>query len=93
MSLNALAQYGLNILIAIDQLGTTIVGGSPDETMSSYAHRMRTLKKPWGFLANWIDALFKLLFGQEDHCYKAYLEDRSQRSDVWNMNHSDHRNH
>ena len=65
--------YVMNILIAIDQVGTAIVGGFPDETMSSYAYRMRLQQKPAGFLANWIDAGAKAIFGQLDHCHKAYL--------------------
>ena len=85
MARNAVVKYSLNILIAITQVLATIVGGNPDETLSSYAHRMRTLKKPWGFLADFIDQLFNLLFRQENHCYKSYLEDRSKRSDVWRM--------
>ena len=32
-------QYIKNILIGLDQLGNTIIGGKPDETMSSRCYR------------------------------------------------------
>lgn len=47
---------GLQVLIAIDQLFNTFIGGYADETISSYAHRKRLKGKPW--LARLIDALF-----------------------------------
>ena len=62
--------YLLNILVAIDQLGTTLVGGWPDETLSSYAWRLEMQGKPFGFMRRVIDALF---FWQEDHCRNAWL--------------------
>ena len=58
---------GLQVLIAIDQLFNTFIGGYADETVSSYAHRKRLKGKPW--LARLIDALF---FWQKDHCLQAF---------------------
>lgn len=58
---------GLQVLIAIDQLFNTIIGGYADETISSYAHRKRLKGKPW--LARLIDALF---FWQPNHCQQAF---------------------
>lgn len=55
------------ILIAIDQLFNTLLGGYADETISSAAHRRRMLGRP--VLAAVIDALF---FWQKDHCEQAY---------------------
>lgn len=71
-----LGRYLINILIALDQLGCTLLGGFPDETMSSYAYRMRLEKKPFGFTANWIDWVALKVFKQADHCHKAYEEER-----------------
>ena len=31
--------YGWNLLIALDQMANTILGGFPDETLSARAHR------------------------------------------------------
>lgn len=74
----ALKLYLLNILIAIDQLGTALVGGFPDETLSSYAYRMRLEHKPSGMFADWIDAVALAVFGQHDHCRKAYQYERTR---------------
>ena len=58
---------GLQVLIAIDQLFNTFIGGYADETISSYAHRKRLKGKSW--LARLIDALF---FWQPNHCQQAF---------------------
>lgn len=48
-----------NILIALDQLANAIANGSPDETLSSRAHRARVAGKPgWRRVAGVIDRLF-----------------------------------
>ena len=70
-------QYFINILIAIDQLVTTIVGGYPDESLSSYAYRMHVQNKPWGRI--WrpiIDWLFSWQRIKGGHCLGAYMEER-----------------
>jgi len=36
-----LKRYVLNVLIAIDQLGNELIGGDPDETISSRASKRR----------------------------------------------------
>lgn len=67
----------LEILIAIDQLINTLVGGRADETLSARAHRMREKKhKWWGWTARAIDMLF---FWQDGHCKQAY-ESELQRA-------------
>ena len=61
------------IAIAINQLVNTLLGGWPDETLSSRAHRMRVKGQPcWGWTAKAINLLF---FFQKDHCRLAYEEE------------------
>lgn len=50
-------RYVLNILIAIDQLGNAILGGDPDETISSRAAKNadRAGWKQLGHILEWID--------------------------------------
>jgi ABC-type glycerol-3-phosphate transport system substrate-binding protein len=67
--------YLLNILIALDQVLTTLVGGYPDETLSSYAHRLYWSGKTFGFMRNVINAIF---FWQKDHCLAAFLSERER---------------
>ena len=69
-------QYLLNILIALDQLLNTLIGGWPDETMSSWAYRVHRDGKPWGFLAPVIDAIF---FWQPSHCAQSYLSEKLKK--------------
>lgn len=47
-------QYLLNILISIDQLGNTLLGGSPDETISARLWR----EYPNSILRKVVDAFF-----------------------------------
>ncbi len=71
-----MARYILNVLIGIDQLFTTLLGGFPDETMSSYAYRLAIQRKPFGFMCRVIDALF---YWQPNHCRLAYLDEVKRR--------------
>ena len=53
-----LGKGAFNVLVALDQLGNTIVGGDPDETISSRAGKLNG-KRLWAtnlcrFL-NWLD--------------------------------------
>lgn len=68
--------YLLNVLIAFDQLLNALIGGWPDETMSAWAYRVRRDGKPWGFMADVIDALF---FWQPDHCMQSYLTEKLKK--------------
>lgn len=61
------------VLVAIDQLINTLIGGYADETISSYAYRKRLKGKQW--LASLIDSLF---FWQKDHCKTAYESEKER---------------
>ncbi len=60
------------ILIAIDQLGNTLLGGWADETLSSRTWRLRH-KQPYKFLRPAIDGLF---FFQPNHCEASFIAER-----------------
>lgn len=67
-------RYPINVLIAINQVVSTLVGGSPDETLSSYAYRLDQQRKPGGRIFRpLIDAIF---FWQKEHCKMANIEER-----------------
>lgn len=69
-----MALYLMHIAIAVDQFFTTLIGGYPDETLSSYAYRMELQKAPIGkYVRPFIDGLF---FWQEDHCKTAWESER-----------------
>lgn len=60
---------GFQILIAVDQLVNTFLGGMADETLSSRAYRHAEIKKDRRWPMVIINALF---FWQKDHCRTAY---------------------
>lgn len=64
--------YLRQIIIAFNQLLNAIFGGWADETISSRAHRTD------GLLRRAIDSMALLIFRQEDHCAKAYAEERAR---------------
>ena len=67
----------MQVLIAIDQLVNTLLGGMADETLSARAHRMREKRhRYWGWTANAIDRLF---FWQRQHCWQAHQSELLRR--------------
>lgn len=69
--------YALYNLIALDQLFNTILGGHPDETLSSRAWRAEQKARLFGkFFRPLIDGIF---FWQKDHCYQGYLAEKLRR--------------
>ena len=68
-----MVKYAINILIAIDQLITAILGGWPDETLSSYAWRLEMQGKPGGVFRKLIDKIF---FWDPNHCYNSWLAEK-----------------
>lgn len=56
--MNPVGQYFFNILIGIDQLGNTLWGGDPDETISS---RLGKIKKKNGGKIPWTRPLPKII--------------------------------
>lgn len=69
--------YPVRILIAIDQLATALLGGWPDETLSSYAWRLDRQGKLAGRIFR---PLIDWLFAWEgpDHCFRAMLIERQR---------------
>ena len=70
-----LKKYLFNILISLDQLANTILGGSPDETISSRLER--------NYDDSWMEKSVNWLFRWQggEHCDKSLEpEDRSKDS-------------
>jgi hypothetical protein len=70
-------RYLIHLFIAVDQLVTAIVGGFPDESLSSYAYRLDRKGKIGGRIFR---PLIDFLFSWQDyamgHCHAAYMEER-----------------
>lgn len=64
--LSALKGYLWNLLVSIDQFGNTVLGGDPDETLSS---RMgKYVAKGRGVIPCVICKLLDVVFREKDHC-------------------------
>lgn len=68
--MNKFKTWLLNILIAIDQFANTVLGGDPDETISSRAAKSARKGNTWGCV------LCKFLHKLDpDHCEKSIEHD------------------
>lgn len=73
LEFDSTVQYFFNVLIALDQMANTLIGGAPDETLSSVAYRMSVTKGThwrWGFARSTIDSIF---WFEKDHCHLAFM--------------------
>ena len=74
--------YFHNLLVAIDQFANTLLGGYPDETLSSHSHRSRKCSWFWSCMYHVIN----FIMHDPMHCNKAYLKEidlPSQYSGSW----------
>jgi hypothetical protein len=75
--------YWLNVLIAIDQLGNTIAGGNPDNTISARVgffasdYHQSKIKAYWRALERIIDFTLEPLQGP-GHCFRAWLGEQDE---------------
>lgn len=67
-------KYIWNILISVDQLANTILGGDPDETISSRAGKKQGSQR-WAKILCWF--LNKV---DSNHCQKSIEEDEGSRT-------------
>lgn len=72
--MNVLRKYLLNLLISLDQLANTILGGDPDETISSRAGK----RQRKGKLAYWLCRALHWI--DPNHCRDAIEEDEGKNS-------------
>lgn len=66
-----MTRYLLHVLIAIDQLVNTLIGGYPDETLSASAYLGEREGKIYGRIFRPIIDFLFLPF-QRDHCRRAF---------------------
>ena len=70
-------QYILQVLIAIDQVVNTLLGGYADETLSARAWRTEQKGRIFGrFFRPLIDLI---LFFDPDHCFHSYESEKKRR--------------
>jgi hypothetical protein len=63
------AQFVLNVAIAVDRLASSLLGGSPNVTLSQRTARCRLAGQKWASAACWLlTKAGHLLGAQGDHC-------------------------
>ena len=62
------------VLIALDQLVNTLIGGWADETISSRAYRRHVDGRP-----GWANLINRIFYWQSNHCRGAYRDERERR--------------
>ena len=65
----AIGRWAWRVLIGLDQLGNTLLGGAPDETISARAARNREKNPAAAVLCGILDSI------EGDHCQKAILSE------------------
>jgi hypothetical protein len=65
------------VAIAVDQLLNAILGGFPDETLSSRAYRAERNNRIFGKIFR--PLIDGLLFFDRQHCYNSYLSEVERR--------------
>ena len=61
--MNKFQRYLLNLAVVLDEVGNTLTGGDPGETISSRAYKAQQNDKAWGCIL----CKFLNVF-QKDHC-------------------------
>lgn len=76
----ALKLYAYNFLIGLDQFTNVLLGGAPDQTMSSRAYKHRD---HWAGAAavKFVDFLFS--WYEKDHCKSSYESGDRHEEEVW----------
>ena len=69
-----LPHYLKQNLLALDQLGNTLIGGYADETLSSRAYRASRHTGHWRWRV--CASIINFLFRDPEHCFKAYKSER-----------------
>lgn len=76
-----LQRYIFNLLVSVDELGSALTGGDPDETISSrlgksqrgdYGPKWQRTLAPMAQMVDWV---FHSLTGQVNHCAQSIEED------------------
>jgi hypothetical protein len=78
-------QYALNMLMAVDQFLSTVLGGHPDDTISQRLGRAKVSGGGWVVTscAGIVDALAFILARESNHCVRS-LEGKALARELWN---------
>lgn len=69
----SIGRYFLRVLLGIDQLGNTLLGGAPDETISARSGRLQKTNRLAKALCGALDVV------DDEHCEDAIVHEQEQR--------------
>ena len=84
-----LKKYLFNILVSLDQLGNTLTGGAPDETISSRLGR----NYRGSFIEKAVDWVAWLITGKKDHCESSIEPPECQKDAILTLKEKDEDRH
>lgn len=73
-------RYSLNVLLVASQVASTLLGGDPDESVSSRIGKAQVAKKKWA--VNFAAPFVNCLMQEENHCLKAIEPDEGSKQ-IW----------
>ena len=78
-------QYLYNLLMAVDQFASTVLGGHPDDSISQRLGRayLAGCKGPVLYFKTLVDWLALTLAGESDHCVRS-LDGKANVRELWN---------
>lgn len=76
--MSALGRYLFNILVAIDQFVNTILGGDPDETISSRLGKIMAKRKHRCVVCRWVCWFLDKI--DPNHCANSIEEDEGKNA-------------
>lgn len=68
--------WGYNLLVSLDQLANTIIGGNPDVTVSGHVGLMSSKHNSWRWLEKILDFTFEPI--ESNHCLHCYLDENDE---------------
>jgi hypothetical protein len=78
--------YFANLQVGLSQFINTLIGGDPDETLSSRVGKMKrgitNSKNPWLKPIQWGNQIFVIFWKQKDHWNSAIEDDKGDRA-LW----------
>lgn len=83
--MGVLRQYAYNMLMALDQFISAVLGGHPDDTVSQRLGRASLSSPGPGvqFFRRLVDTLAWILVRQKDHCISS-LDGKEGVKELWN---------
>lgn len=72
-------QWGVNCWEGLDNFLSAVIGGDPDESVSSRLGKARKAGSSWSFVTDRVDLVAKELFNDDNHCDRSIERDEGRK--------------